>query len=133
MSCKSAIYTVNTTGAAYAVNSQVPFGTIVRRFGQNINLNGGGIAIKGQGYYEGDVSVTALVPSAGTVTFTMYKDGVAIPGATGSATVGGAATVNVAFPFIVREQCCDAASVLALVITGADATVTNLATTVKKI
>ena len=64
MSCKSAIYTANNTPATLAVGNTIPLGTIIRRFGQNINLNGDGITLTGQGYYDVNVSVTAEATAA---------------------------------------------------------------------
>ena len=48
MSCNSGIYTVNT-GATATAGGSIPLGSINRRFGCNINLNGNGIIINGAG------------------------------------------------------------------------------------
>lgn len=134
MSCKSLIYTAMQTPTAVAVNGIIPLGTIVRRYGCNCNLNGNGIAINGQGYYDVDVSVEAVPDAAGTVTVQLLKDGVAVPGATASATVAAVAnTVTLAFPATVRLGCCSTGSVLTLLLTGAASTVNNVAARVEKI
>lgn len=134
MSCKSLIYTAMQTPTAVAVNGVIPLGTIVRRYGCNCNLNGNGIAINGQGYYDVDVSVEAVPDAAGTVTVQLLKDGVAVPGATASATVAAVAnTVTLAFPATVRLGCCSTGSVLTLLLTGAASTVNNVAARVEKI
>ena len=134
MGCKSAIYTANTTAAVTAVGSTIPFGSIIRRFGQNIDLSGTAINICGRGYYDVDISVTANATAAGTVTVALFKDGVAVPGATASATVSAAGdTVNLSIEALVREMCCDSTSTLTLVLTGAAATVTNVAAVVEKL
>ena len=134
MSCKSLIYVAMQTPTAVAVNGIIPLGTIVRRYGCNCNLNGNGIAINGQGYYDVDVSVEAVPDAAGTVTVQLLKDGVAVPGATASATVAAVAnTVTLAFPATVRLGCCSTGSVLTLLLTGAASTVNNVAARVEKI
>lgn len=134
MSCKSLIFTAMQTPTAVAVNGVIPLGTIVRRYGCNCNLNGSGIAINGQGYYDVDVSVEAVPSAAGTVTVQLLKDGVAVPGATAAATVAAAAdVVTLAFPATVRLGCCSTGSVLTLLLTGAAATVNNVAARVEKI
>ena len=134
MSCKSLIYTAMQTPTAVAVNGVIPLGTIVRRYVCNCNLNGNGIAINGQGYYDVDVSVEAVPDAAGTVTVQLLKDGVAVPGATAAATVAAVAnTVTLAFPATVRLGCCSTGSVLTLLRTGAASTVNNVAARVEKI
>lgn len=130
---RALIYTALETPTAVAVGGVVPLGNIVRRYGCNCNLNGSGITINGQGYYDVDVSVEAVPDAAGTVTVTLQKDGVAVPGATASATVAAAATaVTLAFPAAVRLGCCSTGSVLTLVLTGAASTVNNAAVRVEK-
>lgn len=130
---KSLIYTALETPTAVAAGGVVPLGNIVRRYGCNCNLNGSGIAINGQGYYKIDWSVRASPTAAGTVTATLYKDGVHVPGSTASATAAAAgATATLAAPGVVRLGCCDAGSVLTLVLTGAASTVNSAAVLVEK-
>ena len=134
MSCKSAIYTANTTADVTAIGSTIPFGSIIRRFGQNIDLSGTAINLCGRGYYDVDISITANVTAVGTITVTLLKDGVAVPGATASESVSTAGdAVNLSIDALVREQCCDSTSTLTLVLTGAAATVTNVAAVVEKL
>lgn len=134
MSCKSALFTANTTAAEYPAGSSVPFGAIARRFGCNADLNGSGIILRGSGYYDVSVSVTAAPTAAGTVTITLLKDGVAVPGMTASQTVAAAGSpTNLALCGLIREQCCDSSSTLTLQITGTASTVTNVAAVVEKV
>lgn len=133
MSCKSAIYTANNTPATLAVGNTIPLGTIIRRFGQNINLNGDGITLTGQGYYDVDVSVTAEATAADVIGAALYANGVEVPGATASANAGAGETVALAFPALVRIACCGEGVTLTLRLTGAAATVSNVAMTVEKI
>lgn len=130
---KSLIYTALETPTAVAAGGVIPLGNIVRRYGCNCNLNGSGIAINGQGYYNVDVSMEAVPDAAGTVTVQLLKDGVAVPGASAAATVAAAATtVTLAFPATVRLGCCSTGSVLTLLLTGAASTVNNAAVRVEK-
>lgn len=91
------------------------------------------VNITGAGYYDVDASVTVAPTAAGTVTATLYKDGVAVPGATASAAGAAGAPVVLAFPALVRQVCCAAGSALTLVLTGAAATVNNVALRVQRI
>lgn len=134
MSCKSALFTANATAVEYPVGSAVPFGAIVRRFGCNADLNGSGIILRGSGYYGVSVSVTAAPTAAGTVTVTLLKDGVAVPGMTASQTVAAAGNpTSLALCGLIREQCCDSSSTLTLQLTGTASTVSNVAAVIEKV
>ena len=71
--------------------------------------------------------------AAGTVTVTLVKDGVPIPGATASAAAAAGAPTVLSFPALVRQPCCASGSALSLVLTGAAATVNNVALRVQRI
>lgn len=134
MSCKSAIYTAMQTPTEVTVNGVIPLGSLIRRYGCDISLNGNAVNIVGKGYYDVDVSVTAAPSAAGTVTATLIKDGVVVPGATASATASAAGDSAVlAFPTLVRQACCASGSALSLVLTGAASTVNNVAMRVQRI
>lgn len=134
MSCKSAIYTANTATQAVAIGGGLALGTIIRRFGCAINLNGNGINLSDPGYYDVDVSVTAAPTAAGTVTVTLFQDGVAVPGAVSSVTTTAAAdAVTLSISALVRVLCNAASSTLTLVLTGAASSVTNVAVVVEKV
>lgn len=89
---KSGIYTANTTSAALGANSLLPLGNIVRRFGCALDLNGNGINIAEQGYYDVKASVTYTPTDAGVLTVQLMADGVAVPGAVASVTAAAATT-----------------------------------------
>lgn len=134
---KSAIFTANTASQAVAVGGTLALGSIVRRYGCDLNLNGNSITINGcndAGYYDVKVSVTAAPTAAGAVTVTLFRNGVAVPGATATAAVSTAGN-PVALPIValVREFCCGDDSALTLVLTGSTATVTNVAVVVERI
>lgn len=133
MSCKSALYTALQTPTAVAVDGVIPLGSIIRRYGCDANLNGNAVNITNAGYYDVDVSVTVAPTAAGTVTATLVKDGVAIPGATASAAAAAGAPTVLSFPALVRQACCAAGFALTLVLTGAAATVNNVALRVQRI
>lgn len=131
MSCKSAIYAVNTAAQTVAVGEVINFGTISRRFGSNLSISGGNVTLSGQGYYNIDVNV-GFTGVAGDTTITLYKDGVAIPGAEVTITTEAAGEYAVTIPAIVRQFCC-VESVITAVVTGAAAAVNNAAIRVEKI
>ena len=133
MSCKSALYAVMQTPTAVAVDGVIPLGSLIRRYGCDVTLNGNAVNITGAGYYDVDASVTVALAAAGTVTATLFKDGVAVPGATASASGAAGAPVVLAFPALVRQACCASGAALTLVLTGAVATVTNVAMRVQRI
>lgn len=134
MSCKSALYAAMQTPTAVAVGGVIPFGSLIRRYGCDVDLNGNAVNITGAGYYDVDASITVAPTAAGTVTVTLYKDGVAVPGATASATAAAADdVVDLNIPALVRQVCCAAGSALTLVLTGAAATVNNVALRVQRI
>jgi hypothetical protein len=133
MSCKSALYAAMQTPTAVAVDGVIPLGSLIRRYGCDVALNGNAVNITGAGYYDVDASVTVSPAAAGTVTITLYKDGVAVPGATASETAAANGTVDLNIPALVRQVCCAAGSALTLVLTGVAATVDNVALRVQRI
>lgn len=133
MSCKSALYAAMQTPTAVAVDGVIPLGSLIRRYGCDVALNGNAVNITGAGYYDVDASVTVTPAAAGTVTVTLFKDGVAVPGATASETAAANGTVDLNIPALVRQVCCAAGSALTLVLTGAAATVNNVALRVQRI
>ena len=133
MSCKSALYAAMQTPTAVAVGGVIPLGGLIRRYGCDIALNGNAVNLAGTGYYDVDASITATLTAAGAVTVTLYKDGVAVPGATASAAAAAGAPTVLSFPALVRQPCCAFGSALSLVLTGAAATVNNVALRVQRI
>ena len=63
MSCKSALYTAMQTPTAVAVDGVIPLGSLIRRYGCDITLNGNAVNIVGKGYYDVDTSIT-VAPTA---------------------------------------------------------------------
>lgn len=133
---KSALYVANTSAQSVVVDGIITPGTIVRRFGPNIALSGNAIQIAGAGYYEINASITVEATAVGDVTVAIYKDGIPLQGATATGTaVAVGDFVNLSISAIVREfcSCCDGISNLTFVLTGNDATITNIAVVVEKL
>ena len=134
MSCKSALYCINTNNPTIAENATIPMGTTVRRFGPNIRLDGTGILVQGPGYYDIDSSFTLIPEAAGTVTVQLYQDGALVSGAFASETVAAVDTsVNLSFPAVIRLQNCNDSSVLEFRLTGGAAELANAAIVVERI
>ena len=127
---KSAIYVANTGTQEIIENGNINLGTILRRFGCNFGLAGTGLTVAGQGYYEIKASITLVPAAEGDITVAMYKDEVAVPGASATETAAAAGdTVNLFITALVREYCpCnDALSNLTFKVLGGNASVTNIA------
>lgn len=133
MSCNSILFTAMTSPATVAAGGDVPLGNVVRRYGCGATLRGNAISLNGEGYYDVDVSVTVIPAVAGTITASLLQDGVAIPGATASATVAATDTsVTLSFPAAVRLLRYSPMATLRLTLSAAGS-VTNAAVTVRKL
>lgn len=140
MSCNSALYTANTSEQAILANAQIPFGTIVRRFGRFCDVNGSDVVIgdcctrDGNGYYKVNCSVTLEPTAIGNVSVQLYLNGEPYTGAvaTGYSAAEGN-PVNLSFPAIVRLYGCCNRATLQVRLGEEGATVTNMAFSVEKI
>jgi hypothetical protein len=137
MSCKSAIYTVNNTNITVTIGndeySQIPFGSVIRRFGNNVGLDGGSILCCNSGYFDVEASLTVTPTATGTVTAQIFQDGITVPGAFASATVADTdTTITLPIKALVRNCGCNCSSVLTIKI-NASCVVNNLATVVEKL
>ena len=133
---KSAIYVVNQSTQVIPVDGVITPGTVVRRFGPNLNLSGNGIQISGNGYYKIDTSFTIAPTAEGEVTVTAFLDGVQIPGAIATETAAAAGDyINLSISSIVREgcPCCAGLRTLTFVLTGTESNITNTAIVVEKL
>ena len=133
---KTAIYTANTSSQNVVANGIINPGTVVRRFGQGLNLSGNAIQVSCPGYYDCDISVTLAPTAIGNVTVSLYKEGVPIQGMTATESVSTANNpTNLSITGLIRENCgcCDGVSNLTLVLTGTTSAVTNVAMDVHKI
>lgn len=122
---KAILYAANTNAQTGTVN----FGSIIRRYGQNISLSGGNPVLRGAGYYRIDTNFTIVGTAAGVATVTLYKDGLPITGATVTLTVAADEQYAVSIPAIVREVCCNESTITAVL---TNATVNNASIVVEK-
>lgn len=135
MSCKSAIYAVNTTSAVSIADGGVYSPTtVVRRFGKACQLAGNTIFLNSPGYYDIAVAATLTGLTADTaVTLSVYQDGTPINGLTATQTVKTAndiVTLNVSG--IARVLCDKSQSYITIVIEGQAVTGNNLAVDITK-
>lgn len=129
---KALVYGVNTNSQTVIVGDRVDFGSVVRRYGSNLNMSGGEVLVTGEGYFDIDASVTVVTGGAGILTVTLLKDGSVIPGASASMTVADAQTVTLVVPpCAIRQKCC-CESTISAVITGVIGTITNATILVTK-
>lgn len=129
---KAILYAGNSTPTTtVAAGTVIPFSTIVRRYGCNCNISGGNVTLNGIGYYNGIVNITYTGSAAGTVTVTVYKDGVAIPYANASATTAAAVINSISVPFVSKINCC-CESTITVVVSGAVVDVTNASIAIEK-
>lgn len=136
MSCSSAIYAANTNPQTLTANvaATVNFGQIVRAFGAYTNLSGGNVVINNAGYYVGDTNFTIKSTAGAIVTVRLYKDGVLVPGATATSTVGtGATEISLSIPFMIRNTCCAESTITAVVTSTAAGTIENAAILIRKV
>jgi hypothetical protein len=131
MSCKSAIYAVNTASTAISEGGTYSPTTVVRRFGQCCQLESNAITLNGCGYYDVAASVTLTGSAAGTVTMTVYQNGTDVTGMNATQSVGASGDViTLGVSGIVRNYC--GTSTLTIVISGQAVTGTNLTVDVTK-
>lgn len=129
---KSLIYSANETPQVLEVGDTINFGSIVRRYGCNLFMSGGNIIAKGEGYYKVGMNTTVLATEAGVLTVRLYKNGVAIPGATTSKTVGVGSTYSITIaPVAIRNACCSE-DVITASISNVGATINNASILVER-
>lgn len=121
---RCALLTRGTSPVTVPVGGTVPLGTTVHRAGGSIVRTGDGIACRGAGYFDVSAKVVATPAAAGTVTVSLVADGVTLDSA--SATVAAAGTA-VTLPLVgaVANQCACSSRTLAVVLSGAESTVSS--------
>lgn len=129
---KSLIYTALETSTPVAVGQIIPLGSTIRRYGCNLNQNGNVIEACGRGYYKVTVVATMSAPSTDPITVSLQQDGVTVTGASSTITVAGTSDETVLTIIGVIRNRVENTSQLSLVLTGAAATVDNLAVIVEK-
>ena len=131
---KSLIQTVNQSSQVVAANSIIDLGSVIRRFGCNLRLNGNAVEVDGAGYYTIDCNVTVAPTAAGNVQVAIYKNGVPLTGATATGSVSTAGNpVTLPIQTTIREGCnCDGGTSLTVVLVAGASTVSNVALRVEK-
>ena len=129
---KSLIQTVNQSSQAVALNGVVSLGSVLRRFGCNLRLNGNAIEISGEGYYTIDCDVTVVPTAAGNVTVALYANGVQVPGAISSSVGAAGSPITIPILTTVRQGCCDGATPITCVLIAGPGNVTNISARVEK-
>lgn len=130
MSCPSAIYTV-LTNATVEEGGSAGFGSVIRRYGPSVRMDGQGLNTLGGGYYAFDTSLTFTPTATGPVTIQFYQDGVAIPGALATEQGTAATPLNLSVPFMVRNIGPYASSAITYAISAAGV-INNLPVVVEK-
>ena len=128
-----ALYTSNTN-VPVDDNSQIPLGSIIRRFKSGCNridLNGNAVSMSGAGYYKVDVSVSETPTATGAVAVQLYQDGIAVPGAYAVEQGTAAEPVNVSFTCLLRNCGIDCNSTFYLT-TSAAGVIDNVSTVTTK-
>lgn len=110
------------SNASLGPNAQIPFGTVIRRFGQSVRLDGPGITCCDQGYYDVDCAVTLTPETAGIYGVKLYAGQTLVSETSATAT----ADSPVAVPIVgsVRQRCCGATS-LSVYLASPDGVTTN--------
>jgi hypothetical protein len=131
---KSAIYTANTSTVPYTDGDVLQLGSIVRRFGCSVDLNGNRIALKDPGYYLVLASVPLAPTAAGSVTVSVYNNNVPVTGATATATTAAAGdSASVSISSVVRIPCGGETGAITLAVSGGAGNAENVAVTVEKL
>jgi len=130
---RAMIYAANTRPQTVLAEGAVLPGAVIYSCGCVGNCSYGstsanGVQIRGTGCHDIVATVDLIPAAAGTITAALYADGVAIPGATASATVAAADT-EVTLPLIggLKKVCCNAGPSNITCVLSAEATVNNYA------
>lgn len=129
---KSAIYTALTTSTDVTNGGIIPLGSTIRRFGCNLTQDGNVIETCGIGYYKVIAVATMAAESTTPITVSLQQDGVPVAGASSTITVSGTSDETVLTVIGIVRNKCECSSALTFVLTGADATVDNMAVIVEK-
>lgn len=124
------IYAVNTNSQSLVVGDTVNFESVARRCGCGYNVAAGNILTSIKGLHKISTNLTFAAGAAGVFEVALYKNGIAIPGATASVTVTDAAVAHVSLADVVTKLGCCEGEITA-VITGIPVTVTNATITVR--
>lgn len=133
MGCRSALYVNNPNTQTLTIGSQISVGSVVRRFGCNVNLVGTTIQLKGSGYYDVKSNFAIEGTSTGTVTISLLQDGMPVNGANTTLGVVDGTISTLPMDVVVRVVEPDVISNLTFEIYGVGADVTNVTSVIEKI
>lgn len=103
----SIIYTV-ASNVSVAADGTIPVGTVVRRRGCDMRVEGDAVSCRGGGYYGVAVSATVSPDAAGAVGIRLYRDGIQVPGAMTMGTGAINSPMSLSFSTVVRKECAGA-------------------------
>ena len=129
---KSLIYTRNNVNQALIAGSTIDVGSVIRRFGQNITLNGNAINLSGAGYYKVSANVEVTGTAAGDVTIELLKDGILYDSR--DITIAEDAVAVIPFDTVIRLYgcCTDNSTNLTFVLNGAAETISGISVVITK-
>lgn len=131
---KATLYARNTTAQLLAVGDVINPGYAIRKTGNAIHVCNDAVIVNGEGAYRFIGAFIAAPTAAGTITVTAYDNGIAIPGATASATAGAGELATLPLVFTIPKVCPKASrSAITFIVSGAAGTVSNVALDVEKI
>lgn len=130
---KSLIQVANQSNQAVDVNSVIPLGSVIRRYGCNCRLSGNAIEVTGAGYYTIDCNVSVSPTAAGAVTIALFNNGVQLTGAIAYGTGTAGEPLTLPIETTIRQGCCcDSADNLTVVLLEGAGTVNNISLRVEK-
>lgn len=118
------LYSVNAMPQILNAGQTINLGMPIRRYGKNLQISGGNVAVNGEGYYPMIVNITGVAAAAGVVGVQLYENGVEIPGAISSTTVAANDTFSLTVPTAIKIKCCEEKIITAGLLT-VGATISN--------
>lgn len=140
--------TKNTTIQDLAIDELLDFGTVYRRYDKKgqcgcraFEVNGTAVTLQQPGIYHLTAIITFTAPAAGDVTFQLFENGFAIPGALVTETVATATTevhtVALDYQVLVDSNCVlnsvSALKNITISNTGVASTVSNVVVNIDKV
>lgn len=133
MPCKSIAYTVLNTPTDVEAGGIVPVGTLARRYGNAIRVDGNAITLTEAGWYTIAVNMTAQPTAATTITLNVLENGAPLYGAnTTTTTFVAAENAPLVIPAAVVRVFCRCCKTLTITLSEA-ASVVNSTITVEKV
>ena len=131
---RSLLQTANQSSATLSVGNVIPLGTVLRRFGCNLELSndGNSIEVVGGGYFTFDCDVTLAPTEEGTVSVALYENGVQIPGAIASGYAAAGVPVTLPINTTIRQKCCKMTDNITCVLLSGASTLSNLSLRAEK-